>query len=96
MTTSAPQITIQLPDGRMASFEDMQAYGQTLQQFIFEQEAALRQVTDTTHHNNIVEYLRLLASSYNAQLRQFKAAQAQRQREILVIMLRFGGDQDWR
>ena len=96
MTTSAPQIAIQLPDGRMASFEEMQAYGQTLQQFIVEQEAVLPQVTDTTHHNNIVEYLRLLASSYNEQLRLYKAAEAQRQREILVITLRFGGDQGWR
>jgi hypothetical protein len=96
MTTSAPQIAIQLPDGRMASFEEMQAYGQTLQQFIFEQEAVLPQVTDTTRHNNVVEYLRLLASSYNEQLRLYKAAEAQRQREILVITLRFGGDQGWR
>ncbi|MBK6512072.1 MAG: hypothetical protein IPG06_23295 [Haliea sp.] len=96
MTTSAPQIAIQLPDGRMASFEEMQAYGQTLQQFIFEQEAVLPQVTDTTRHNNVVEYLRLLASGYNEQLRLYKAAEAQRQREILVITLRFGGDQGWR
>ena len=96
MTTSAPQIAIQLPDGRMASFEEMQAYGQTLQQFIFEQGAVLPQVTDTTRDNNVVEYLRLLASSYNEQLRLYKAAEAQRQREILVITLRFGGDQGWR
>jgi hypothetical protein len=96
MTTSAPQLTINLPDGRVANFEEMQAYGQTLQQFIFEQEAVLPQVTDTTRHNTIVEYLRLLASSYNDQLRLYKAAEAQRQREVLVVMLRFGGEQGWR
>lgn len=96
MTTSEPQLTIKLPDGHVASFEDMQAYGQTLQHFILTQETLLPQVTDTTRHNNIVEYLRLLASSYNAQLRLYKAAEAQRQREVLVIMLRFGGDRGWR
>lgn len=96
MTTSAPRLTIKLPDGRVASFEDMQAYGQTLQQFILAQEAALAQVTDTIRHNQIVDYLRLLARGYNEQLRRYKAAEAQRQREILVIMLRFGGDRGWR
>lgn len=96
MSTSAPQFTIKLPDGRGASFEDMQAYGKTLQQFLFEQEALLPQVSDTTRRNDIIEYLRLLASSYNAQLRLYKAAEAQRQRETLVILLRFGGDQGWR
>jgi len=96
MTTSAPQLTINLPDGRVANFEEMQAYGQTLQQFIFAQEAALPQVTNTTRHNNIIDYLRLLASSYNDQLRLYKAEEAQRQREVLVVTLRFGGDQGWR
>jgi hypothetical protein len=96
MTTSAQQLSVKLPNGAVASFEDMQAYGQTLQHFVLEQEAALPQVTDTTRHNQIVDYLRLLASSYNEQLRLYKAAESQRQREILVIMLRFGGDQGWR
>lgn len=92
MATSTPLLAINLPHGEIASFEEMQAYGQTLQQFILEQEAALTQVTDTHWHNQVVDYLRLLASAYNEQLRHYKAAEARRQREVLFVMLRVGGD----
>jgi len=92
MMASAPQLAITLPDGSVANFEEIQAYGQVLQRFILEQEAALPAVKDANRHNEIIDYLRLLARSYNAQLRRFKAAQAQRQKAILVVLIRTGPD----
>jgi hypothetical protein len=47
-------------------------------------------VREDTRHNEIVDYLRLLARSYNEQLRRFKAAQAERQRQVLVVLMRAG------
>lgn len=96
MAASAPQLSITVPDGAAATFEELQAYGQILQRFILQQEAALPAIDDNARHNEIIEYLRLLASSYNQQLRRYKAAQAQRQRETLIVMLRIGGGSDWR
>lgn len=95
MATSPPRLAITLPHGEVATFEEMQDYGETLQCFIREQEWALAQVQDTQRYNQIVDYLRLLASSYNEQLRLYKAAEAQRQRDILVVMLRLGSSQPW-
>ena len=91
MSHSAPQLTIKMPHGEVATFEEIQAYGQTLQRFIREQEAALTQMHDTVRHNQIIDYLRLLARSYNEQLHLYKAAEARRQREVLVILLKIGG-----
>jgi hypothetical protein len=88
VTTLSGQMAVNLPNGSEATFEEMQAYGQTLQTFIREQEAALPQVTDTRRHNQIIDYLRLLAEGYNAQLRLFRAAQAQRQKALLVAVIR--------
>ncbi|MCB1706473.1 MAG: hypothetical protein KDI17_16520 [Halioglobus sp.] len=92
MSNSAPQLTINLPHGDVATYEEMQAYGDILQRFIREQEAALEQVKDITRHNQIVDYLRLLARSYNEQLRLYKAAEAKRQRETLIVLLKIGGN----
>ncbi len=91
MAISVPGLAIRLPDGRVASYEEMREYGQTLQHFIVEQEAVLAQIEDTQRHNEIIDYLNLLAGGYNEQLCAYKAAEAQRQQEMLVILLRLGG-----
>ncbi len=94
MSVSTPQIAIKLPHGEVANFQEMQVYGQTLQRFVREQEAGLAQIEDTQHHDQIIDYLQLLARSYNEQLRLYKAAEAQRQKAILVVLLRIGGSPD--
>ncbi|GAB5451271.1 MAG: hypothetical protein Hals2KO_15990 [Halioglobus sp.] len=90
MQTSA-SMRIKLPRGETATFEEMQAYGDTLQQFIREQEAALPAIQSATEHNQIIDYLQLLADGYNEQLRAFKAAESCRQRILLVLMAKVGG-----
>jgi hypothetical protein len=91
MGTSLGPIAVELPNGREATLEQMQIYGRILQNFIREQEAALPQLKDTTRHNQIIDYLRLLADGYNEQLGLYKAAEAQRQQELLVAMIRVVG-----
>lgn len=90
MASSNP-ILIQLPKGESASLEDMQAYGETLQSFIRQQEAALSHERDVARHNEIVDYLNLLANSYNEQLRLFRKAEAERRTAMLLSLLRFVG-----
>ena len=87
MTSSNP-ILIQLPKGETATFEDMQAYGETLQAFIREQEEHLPEERDVTRHNEVVDYLNLLANSYNEQLRLFKEAEARRRTTMLLSLMR--------
>ena len=84
-------VLVQLPRGDSASFEEMRAYGETLQLFVREQEAALDAVEDVQRHNQIVDYLNLLASSYNEQLRVFKLAEKRRQATLLVSLMRYVG-----
>tara|TARA_B100001540_G_scaffold271058_3_gene254628 strand:+ start:2250 stop:2525 length:276 start_codon:yes stop_codon:yes gene_type:complete len=84
-------ISVQLPDGRTATFADMQSYGEILQQFIREQEQALPAVQDVSRHNEIIDYLQLLADAYNQQLRVFKAEESRRQRMFQLSLMRFVG-----
>ena len=89
--TSPNPILIQLPRGDTATFEDMEAYGQTLQAFIRQQEEQLPDERDVTRHNEIVDYLNLLASGYNEQLRLFKEAEARRRSTMLLSLMRYVG-----
>jgi hypothetical protein len=91
VATSAVPLAVKLPNGREATYEDMQIYGQIMQDFIRDQEALLPQVKDTRRHNQIIDYLQTLADGYNEQLGIYSAAEAQRQQELLVVMLRFIG-----
>ena len=84
-------VLVQLPRGDSASFEEMRAYGETLQLFVREQEAALDAVEDVQRHNQIVDYLNLLASSYNEQLRVFKIAEKRRQATLMLSLMRHVG-----
>lgn len=92
MTGSAKPLSIHLPRGEHASFEEMQAYGSTLQSFICTQEALLDDIEDVEHHNDTVDYLQSLANSYNEQLRVYKVAEAKRQRDTLSALLRVVGN----
>jgi hypothetical protein len=69
-TFNAPPL--QIPDGRYACLEDMEAFGQTLQTLVREQEAELAPNSYTARHNQIVDYLNVLAASCNEQLAIFK------------------------
>lgn len=91
MATSAVPLTVKLPNGREATFEEMQIYGQIMQDFIRDQEAVLPQVKDTRRHNQIIDYLQTLADGYNEQLGIYKAAEACRQQEGLMALIRIAG-----
>ena len=91
MAISSASLSITLPDGREASFKQLQAYGNTLLDFIRKQEATLPEVEDTGRHNEIVDYLRLLATSFNKQLRIYKAQEAQNQRQFMIVLKQAGG-----
>ena len=86
---STHSLKIQLPRGETSTFDEMQSYGQTLQQFIREQEATLADIQDTQLHNQIVDYLHLLADNYNQQLRVFKETEKRRQRILLLSVMRY-------
>ena len=90
MTSSQPTL-IQLPRGDTATFDDMQTYGETLQSFIREQEEHLQEEANVARHNEIVDYLNLLANSYNEQLRLFKEAEARRRTTMLLSLMRHVG-----
>ena len=89
MVASLVPLVVRLPNGREATFEEMQSYGQIMQDFIRDQEAKLPQVKDTRRHNQIIDYLQTLADGYNEQLGLYKAAEAQRQQELLGTVIRF-------
>ena len=82
---------VQLPKGDSATFDEMRAYGETLPLFVREQEAALADVHDVQRHNQIVDYLNLLATSYNEQLRVFKIAEKRRQATLMLSLMRYVG-----
>ncbi|NQX88647.1 MAG: hypothetical protein HRT77_08270 [Halioglobus sp.] len=88
MTRANNQLSIHLPSGAQASFEEMQAYGNILQSFICKQEALLQEIGDVDLHNETVDYLHSLASGYNRQLQVYKEAERLRQRETLAAVLR--------
>jgi hypothetical protein len=87
MAISSGSLAITLPDGRKASFEEMQTYGNILQDFIRDQEARLPEVKDTRRHNETVDYLQLLATAYNKQLRIYKARETQKQRQFMIVLM---------
>ena len=91
MVASLVPLVVRLPNGREATFEEMQSYGQIMQGFIRDQEAKLPQVKDTRRHNQIIDYLQALADGYNEQLGLYKDAQAQREQKLLGAMIRFVG-----
>jgi hypothetical protein len=91
MATSAVPLTVKLPYGREATFEEMQIYGQIMQDFIRNQEALLPQVKDTRRHNQIIDYLQTLADGYNKQLGIYKAAEACRQQDGVMALIRIAG-----
>lgn len=91
MTSATSHLSIRLPRGEYAEFEEMQSYGETLQLFVREQESMLPQMTDVQHHNEIIDYLQTLADGYNEQLRLFKAVEAQRKQMMLVTHVAFSG-----
>jgi hypothetical protein len=91
MATSAVPLAVKLPNGREATYEDMQIYGQIMQGFIRDQEAVLPQVKDTRRHNQIIDYLQTLADGYNEQLGLYNAAEACRQQEVLIALIRIAG-----
>jgi len=77
--------SVNLPDGDRATYEEMQQYGETLQAFIREQEAQLANIENARRHNEIIDYLHMLADGYNEQLQRFRAAQAQRQNAVVIL-----------
>lgn len=91
MTNFPSSIAVTLPDGRETTFDEMQRYQQIVQDFIRDQEALLPQIKDTRRHNEIIDYLRMLAASYNEQLGVYKAAEALRKQRLLVAMMRIVG-----
>jgi hypothetical protein len=92
MASISRPLAITLPDGQEASFEEMQTYGRILQDFIRDQEARLPEVGDTNLHNEIIDYLQLLATAYNKQLRIYKAREEQKQRQFMVLLMQVGGN----
>jgi len=86
MAISSGSFAIKLPDGREATFAELKTYGEILRDFIRDQEAKLPQVEDTRRHNEIIDYLRLIARSYNEQLRIFKVHEAQNQRQFMLVL----------
>jgi hypothetical protein len=91
MATSAVPLAFKLPNGLEATFKEMQIYGQIMQGFICDQEAVLPQVKDTRRHNQIIDYLQTLADGYNEQLGLYKAADACRQQQGLIALIRIAG-----
>lgn len=75
---------LQIPDGRYAGLRDMEEFGNTLQRFIQEQEATLDQVCDDARHNEIVDFMEVLALSYNEQLAIFKKMEIQRRQQLFA------------
>ena len=87
MTISADPISVNLPRGEHATFEEMQCYGSVLQTFISDQEAKLPDIRDLKKHNDTVDYLHSLANSYNEQLRVYKETESQRQRTLMAALM---------
>ena len=87
MTTYTSPLTIKLPYGEAASFAEMQAYGTVLQSFIYDQEEKLTDIEDAKRHDETIDYLQSLASSYNEQLRVFKQTEARHQRKLMIALM---------
>ena len=89
METSDYQLKLELPRGETATFDEMQRYGSAIQNFVQETEAKLPDVENINEYNEIVDYLNMLADSYNQQLRAYKAAEKERLRLCMMNLLSF-------
>ena len=79
---------LQIPDGRCADREEMSVFGETLKNFVLLQENALDEVTSLSLHNQIVDFLNVLADAYNEQLVLFNEAEQLRQHQLLADLSR--------
>ncbi|MGI9294696.1 MAG: hypothetical protein ACR2PS_12000 [Pseudomonadales bacterium] len=91
MSASPTPLIVNLPDGEQATYKEMQIYGRMLQTYIRRQEDALPLVNDASRHNQIVEYLVLLADAYNEQLGHYKASEIRRQQALVLAMMGIHG-----
>ena len=80
-----------VPDGRIASAQEMHDYGKTLQAFVKEQEALLPTLSDMKEHNDRADYLNLLADAYNEQLRVYRETDAARRQTLVMGLLQMAG-----
>lgn len=87
MTEFSSTSTLSMPDGSSATFEEMETFGKTLQRFICETESGLPKIRDDRKHDRIVDYLNLLADSYNEQLKRFRIAERKRHERIQMVFL---------
>lgn len=94
MEASDYQLKLELPRGETASFEDMQRYGEAIQAFVQTTEASLHEVENRNEYNEIVDYLNLLAESYNEQLGVYKAAEKERLRVYMMNLLMLQAEQE--
>lgn len=79
-------LVVKFPDGRTATFEIMRDYGRAVQQFVRDTEAALAEVADAGQHNRIVDYLHVVADTYNDQFRIFRASEQERQLRVAAFL----------
>ena len=79
---------LQIPDGRCPDREEMSVFGETLKHFVVQQENALDDVTSLSLHNQIVDFLNVLADAYNEQLVRFNEAEQLRQQQLLAALSR--------
>jgi len=79
---------LQIPDGKCADINEMESFGNILQDFIQQQEAALAAVSSIERHNQFVDYLNVLADCYNEQLRIFKETELVRRQQLHAAMVK--------
>ena len=95
MNLQSNTVSIKLPRGDQASFEEMQAYDNALRTFICQQEGELEHIDKTKDHNSTVDYLHSLADRYNTQLHLFKEAEERRQRGIIKTLILITRTNQW-
>lgn len=79
---------LQIPDGRHADRDEMDAFGETLRKFVWHQESVLDDIASTAYHNEVVDFLNVLANAYNDQLKVFHQAEHERHLRWLDEMTR--------
>ncbi len=90
MALEPDALALQIPDGRHADQAEMLAYGRVLRDFVRQQEASLPEIESAARHNQVVDFLNELATSYNQQLRLFHDADLQRRQQLLAAILQSG------
>lgn len=78
---------LQIPDGAHADLEEMATCARTLQKFIARQEQLLDEIVNIEHHNEIIDFLNVLADAYNEQLALFKEAECERREKLFEAMI---------